>query len=435
MFIGIDASRAFLKNRTGIEEYSYQIIKHLRNKLADQQTRVVLYLRPNQAVDFDLPENWKIKIIKWPRFWTQLGLSLELLLRPVDALLVPAHTVPIIHPARNASPLFNNAVIWWIRKFFNSEEDWNYAHSLAGVSKNTIVVVHGLEYEFCPQAYSWAARLYMRWTIKKSCKWASKIISVSKNTKRDLMRLYDVPEEKITVIYEGYEENFEFLISNSESNIDKKTLKSNVLEFPSELISKGPTEFNEQNSKFLLFIGRIEQRKNIGNIVKAFEILKEKYDIQHKLVLAGRPGYGYADIRQEILNSKFKEDIYELGYISEQKKWELLKKAEVFLFPTQYEGFGIPILEAQSVSCPVVASDNSSIPEVVCDCDEVSSCDELSALLVDHKDPQDISKNIYRLLSEEDLKNAIITKGLKNIRRFSWDKCANEIAHEINGIA
>ncbi len=165
MTIGIDASRAFSKQRTGIEEYSYRVIENLRNYLPNE--KVVLYLRKNQEVDFELPKKWSVKKINCPRLWTQLGLSLEMLLHPVDVLFVPAHTVPFIHP------------------------------------KKTIVTVHGLEYEFCPTAYSWFERFYMRLTIKKSCAWASKIISVSENTKKDLIELYNVSEKKINVVYEG----------------------------------------------------------------------------------------------------------------------------------------------------------------------------------------------------------------------------------------
>ena len=134
MKIGIDASRAFIKNRTGIEEYSYQVIKNLRDKLKDRQ--VVLYVKKTYNLqlttyngvvkinDLELPKSWQIKVIKFPRFWTQLGLSLEMILHPVDVLFVPAHTVPAVHPARNATRLFNNSFVWYIRKFFNNKEDW-----------------------------------------------------------------------------------------------------------------------------------------------------------------------------------------------------------------------------------------------------------------------------------------------------------------------
>ncbi|HMN19475.1 MAG TPA: glycosyltransferase family 1 protein [Candidatus Moranbacteria bacterium] len=373
MRIGIDGSRAFLGNRTGIEEYSYQTIKHLaygqaglRDELKGQQ--VVLYVRKRQLPDFVLPSGWSIKSIGWPRFWTQLGLSWEMLLHPVDALFVPAHTVPFIHPQK------------------------------------TIVTIHGLEYEFVPQAYSLWERIYMRWSIKNSCRWAQKIVSVSENTKKDLRELYEVQESKITVVGEGFSDNLEFGISNSESNHD-------------DIVSK-IEKFKIQNSKFFLFVGRIEGRKNIGNIIRAFEILKEKKGILHKLVLAGRPGHGYQDIRSQIANCKYKEDIWELGYVGEEEKWALLKKAEVFVFPTLYEGFGIPLLEAQSVGCPVVAANNSSIPEVAGG----------GALLVDAQSPEEIAKAVYEIVSDENLRRDLADRGRQNVKRFSWEKCAGEIA-------
>jgi glycosyltransferase involved in cell wall biosynthesis len=239
----------------------------------------------------------------------------------------------------------------------------------------------------------------------------SGIISVSENTKQDLMKLYGVASEKIRVIYEGYdrERNFQFPISNFQinSNDQISNLQKN-------------TKYEILNTKYLLFIGRIEQRKNIENIVKSFVILKEKYNIPHKLILAGRSGYGYENIQILIsrLAKQIKNDIVELGYVDENKKWELLKMADVFVFPTLYEGFGIPILEAQSVGTAVVASDNSSVPEVAAD----------SALLIDPSSPEEIAESINLLISDKNVKNAIIEKGLENVKRFSWEKCAKEIA-------
>ncbi|NTV41006.1 MAG: glycosyltransferase family 4 protein [Candidatus Moranbacteria bacterium] len=377
MLIGIDASRAFLEKRTGIEEYSYQVIKNLRNELGFFE--VCLYVRKNQTVDFEIPANWKIKVISWHFFWTQAGLSLEMLFHPVDVLFVPAHTVPMIHP------------------------------------RKTIVTIHGLEYEFCQQAYSLWERIYMRISIRKSCHWASRIISVSENTKKDLMKLYKVPEEKIEVVYEGYdrERNFQFPISNFQKN----------------------AKYKIQDTKYILFLGRIEERKNIGNIIKAFEILKEKYNISHKLVLVGKPGFGYENLKSRIQNLKSKNDLIELGFVSEQEKWELLKKTEVFVFPTQYEGFGIPILEAQSVGCPVVASNNSSIPEVTTNYEQntnVRTTNEIptdcSAMLVDPQSPTEIAEAIFKIISNQTIKKDLIAKGLENVKRFSWEKCAREVA-------
>jgi len=358
--IGIDASRAFLKDRTGIEEYSYQVIKHLIKEIKNDQ--VVLYIRKNQKIDFALPENWKVKTIDFYYLWTQIGLSLEMLFHPVDVLFIPAHTVPCIHP------------------------------------KNTIVTIHGLEYEFCPQAYSFLERMYMRCSIKNSCQWAKKIIAVSENTKKDLMKLYKVSGEKAEVIYEGYSCNDKFPMTNDKSS-------------PND-------QFQILNTKYLLFIGRLEERKNIVGIIQAFEILKEQYKISHKLFLAGKPGFGYEKIKNEIANVNCTKDIVELGFISGEKKEELLKNADIFVFPSFYEGFGLPILEAQNAGVSVVSSNVSSIPEVA----------DGSALLVNPNNAEEIADAIHKLISDENFRNEIIKKGHVNVQRFSWEKCSHEIA-------
>lgn len=359
MLIGIDASRAFIKKRTGIEEYSYQVIKHLRQALESEQ--VVLYVRADQDADLDIPAAWKIKKLWAPRFWTQGRLSLEMLFHPPDALFVPAHTVPIIHP------------------------------------RMTVVTMHGLEYEFCPAAYAWFERWYMRLSIRFSCRVAPKIIAVSENTRRDLVRTYAVPEEKIRVIHEGYERNTEFQISNFKSNPNLKI---------------------RNDKPYLLFIGRLEERKNIVRIIEAFEILKERYHIPHTLVLAGKPGYGYSRIKDLKSKIEHREDIVELGYVSEEEKWDLLRGADAFLFPTLYEGFGIPVLEAQSVGVPVITSNTSSLPEVGGE----------GAVYVDPLSAESIAEGASRILSDRAFRDGILEKARRNIGRFSWKACAEAIA-------
>ena len=372
MVIGIDASRAFLKRRTGIEEYSYQVIKHLRDVLpADAE--VVLYVRKKLSfthgrlqknppeIDFTLPKNWRVRAIWAPRFWTQIGLSLEMLFQGPDVLFVPAHTVPLIPP------------------------------------KETVVTIHGLEYEYCKEAYSFWERIYMHYSIMWSCKVASTVICVSENTKKDVMKLYEVGEEKIEVISEGYENNFQFPISNFQTSINESS--------------------SQIKKPYRLFIGRLEERKNIVRIIEAFEILKEKYKVLHELVLVGKPGFGYERIQAKIQDSRFKIHIRELGYVTEEEKWELLRGADVFLFPTLYEGFGIPVIEAQSVGVPVVTSNISSLPEVAGD----------GAIFVDPFSTESIAQGICQVLSDQGLRSGIIEKATRNVGRYSWARCAREV--------
>ena len=356
MRIGIDGSRGFLKQRTGIEEYSYQVIKHLREKFSDDQ--VIVYLRAGQEIDFSLPKNWKVRRINFPFFWTQIGLSLELLLHPVDVLFVPAHTIPCYHP------------------------------------KNTIVTVHGLEYEIMPEAYSSWERMYMRFSIKNSCRWAKKIISVSRNTRQDLMSLYDISEEKINIVYEGYEKKG--TDAGAVVNVDKA-----------------------EQEPYFLFVGRLEKRKNIERMIASFDMFKDRYRTGHKLFLVGKFGYGEEDIKERIAGSKYKKDIVVLGFVSEQKKWQLFDAASVFLFPTLYEGFGIPVLEAQSRGVPVITSNVSSLPEIA----------NLSTILVDPKEPEFIAEAMRSLtIDGEKTRKELVLKGYENVKRFSWENCADLIA-------
>jgi len=383
MQIGIDASRAFLARRTGIEEYSYRLISHLRGPLRDE--RVVLYVRDGQEPDFALPVSWSVRTLRAPRLWTQGRLSIEMLLHRPDVLIVPAHTVPIIHP------------------------------------KRTIVVVHGLEYECSPESYSAWERFSMRLIIRFSVRVAERVVAVSENTKRDLMRLYRVPGEKITVVYEGRpDKNQELGIRNKEAGRghgeSERPMSRDFLPTTRNVLWEGGQAF--VGNPYILFVGRIEKRKNVRRIVEAFDILKRDHNIPHRLVLIGRPGYGYTEAEEAIRASDFRSDIVETGYVSEAEKSALLRDADVFVFPSLYEGFGLPVVEAQAAGVPVVTSRTSSLPEVALD----------GAVLVDPLDPASIATGIMRIVSDDGFRDAILQRGRKNVERFDWDSCAAAVA-------
>ncbi len=361
MRIGIDASRAFAKERTGIEEYSYQTIRSLTKYLTEQE--VTLYINPliNNLPDFDLPANWEVKPLKARLFWTQLRLSIEMLFRPPEVLFIPAHVVPLIHP------------------------------------KKTVVTVHGIEYEFFPYAYSLYERVYMRWSIKYSCRSAKTIIAVSCNTRNDLIKKYRIDKAKITVIAEGYE---------------RKTVHSKF-----GVILKNEIK-NLIGGSYIIFVGRLEERKNITGLIKSFNIVKSKYIPNLKLVLVGKWGYGRESIKNEIRRSPYKKDIILTGYVSFEKKYCLIKESSAFLFTSLYEGFGLPILEAQAAGVPVIASNVSSIPEVAGN----------GALLVNPNNFSEIADAIVKVLTIDNLRKELIQNGLRNAKRFSWDECARKIA-------
>jgi len=356
MKIGIDASRAFLKNRTGIEEYSYQIIKVLSEELKEHE--IFLYVKKQDGLKFK-NKNVKIREIKFYRFWTQIGLSLEMMINPVDVLFVPAHTVPFIHP------------------------------------ENTIVTIHGLEYEHCPESYSLYSKWLHRFFIKKSCSWAKEVIAVSKKTKSDLRRMYKISKNKIRVIYNGFDDKFKIVNQNEKFN-----------------------------NNYLLYVGRLEIRKNIQGIIESFEILKERYGYKGKLILAGRPGYGYLNLKSKIQNSKLKKFILEKGFVGEKEKWKLISNADVFLFPSFCEGFGIPILEAQSIGIPVVTSNYGPMDEVAGD----------ENILINPRSPKMMAELTNRLIKDEVFRQKVIDNGLENVKRFSWEKSGEGVGEVLLAI-
>lgn len=397
MKIGIDASRAFGDQRTGIEEYSYQVVKGLVSKI---RSELVLYVRPGDQlkIDFELPDNVRVEELSLMKGWTQLALSFQLLIDRIEILFVPAHTVPLIHP------------------------------------KKTIVTIHGLEYEHCPESYSWSSRFFHRFFIKKSCRWAMSLVAVSEKTKNDLVSLYNVPKQKIRVVYNGFlnEKSEEITGSNGFSKRkigvkENQNLKINWTDFrraknhsnlKGSFFSSPVHGLNlDQSERFLLFIGRLEERKNVRGIIRAFEIIKKDLAYPGKLFLAGKPGTGYKKIKEMITNSIFSNQIVELGFVREDQKWELLKKTDCFLFPSFCEGFGIPILEAQSVGTPIITSNLGPMNEVAGD----------QSVLIDPKNHQKIANLINKILVNKKFKETIIKKGFKNIKRFSWFKCTEEL--------
>jgi len=368
MLIGIDASHAFLEYRMGVEEYSYQIIKALAK--VDHKNRYILYLNgiKNKASiqEIKWPNNFKFENIPLKRFWTHLRLGFRARADRVDVLFIPAQAMPII-------PL-----------------------------SKTVVTLHGLEYEHYPESYSWKRRIYLKATTRYSLKHARSIIAVSRNTKNDLVKMYQGKPDKIKVVYHGFDAPFQ--ITNGVSSF-----------------SSLPTI----RKPYILALGRLEQRKNIVGLVKAFDQFKKESNWRGQLILVGKPGFGYQEIKKAITDSLFSKDIIQKGYVSEEEKWAYLKKSILFVFPSLYEGFGLPILEAFVAKVPVIASNVASIPEV-----GGSAC-----LYFDPKNIFEISKRISLVLGRQDIRERLIKKGYQRLQKFSWEKCSRETLQVLESAA
>jgi glycosyltransferase involved in cell wall biosynthesis len=263
----------------------------------------------------------------------------------------------------------------------------------------SILTVHDISFLVNKKFFSWRKNVW-HWfvNVKSLVKRFDKIVAVSENTKRDLMAICKVKEEKIKVIYSGILESFTRLDLNDPRVIKIKE-KYNLAK------------------PFILFLATIEPRKNIIGLVKAFEILKEnnKYsDLQ--LVIAGGQGWKALPIIKAIKSSLVQEDIIMLDYVGALDRVGLYNLAKVFSFPSFYEGFGFPPLEAMACGTPVVTSANSSLGEIVGD----------AGILVDPFNPESIALGLKTILDSEDLAKELSLRGVARARKFNWENTARE---------
>ncbi len=246
-----------------------------------------------------------------------------------------------------------------------------------------IVTVHDLSFEIFPQFLSLRRKLWHKIIQpKKLIQSADKVIAVSESTKNDLIDLYGIPENKIKTIYSG---------------VDQPTLK-----------------LRQAKENYILSLATFEPRKNIDSLILAFEKLVKKEGFKdYKLILAGARGW-----KTDQLKKLVRKDprIRVLGYVSESEKKELFAKAKLFVYPSFYEGFGFPPLEAMTYGTPVIASSAGSLPEVL----------ENAALYVNPDNIYDILKAMEYLLKSPELQEDFVQKGFKQIEKYNWEKCAQE---------
>lgn len=360
--IGIDASRAVKQNRTGTENYSWEIIRAMLQ--VDQKNRYRLYAPHLPGPDFGSFPNAEWKILPQQRLWSQLKLATEIRKNPPDVLFVPAHVVPL------------------------------------STSIPSVVTIHGLEYIYSPQSYSTIARQYLNFSTSVSVGKAKKIIAPSQWTKNDVVKHYRCPAEKIIVISEAYDtKNF---------NQSRKVGERPIAEL------------------YIFSIGRLEDRKNQLLLIQAVSLLaKEKQPI--KLVLAGKPGYGYEKIQAAVaaLSPQVQELIVMPGYVNNDEAARYLKHAAVFAYPSKYEGFGIPMLEAFGAGTPVVASNSSCLPEIAGN----------AAVLLPPENPLSWAAAISRILHQKPYADELRQKGFAQAAKFSWHKAAVETLKVLEDVA
>lgn len=402
MTIGFDASRAFVENRTGTENYSFELLKALAK--IDTENRYLIYLRPSQVSNpiksdsklksQNWPDNFQFKVINLKYLWTQIGLALRTFIDPLDVLFVPSHTLPLIRKP----------------------------------GLKTVITVHDLGAEYLPSLHQLKQAIYLKLMAYYQLKTASKIIAVSEATKKDLVKKIGIEGEKIQVVYEGVGD--EFRIENSKFRID---IQRSILR-----------RFGLENMKYFLFVGTIQPRKNLRRLIIAFknfldmrlyasssnakinderlmtEKNKKSLIINHKslfkLVLVGGSGWKSDPIYSLPEELGIREKVKFLGRVSDRELAALYNGAVALTYPSLFEGFGLPILEAFASGCPVITSNISSMPEVAGG----------AALLINPLNTNEIAGAMVKLADDDRLVNSLIKKGNIQLRKFSWEKSAKE---------
>ncbi len=363
MLIGIDASRATAVRRTGTENYSLYLIRELLALSGDHRVRLYFNRPPSAGL---LPSGAEWRIMPFPRLWTHLRLSQEMLATPPDLLFVPSHVLPLVHPRR------------------------------------CVVTIHDLGFHRHPEAHTLFQNLYLRWSTRYNATTATRVLADSEATRQDLIQFYGTPADKIDVVYPGHED--------LEPLTDPAALAAIRARYG-------------LSSSYLLYVGTLHPRKNLVRLVEAFASMLQAMASRPqplasdlKLVLAGQKGWLYDEIFGRVRKLGLTERVLFTGYVPPAELPALLSGALAFVFPSLYEGFGLPVLEAMACGTPVVCSDASSLPEVAGN----------AALLVDPLDTAAWAEALSQIAGDGELRRTLVDRGFQQVRRFSWRRCAEE---------
>lgn len=371
MKIGIDC-RMFSSRQTGIGRYTFELVENLLK--IDHKNHYVLFFNEAEFFNFQNP---------------RLNASH---LPTVKKILVNAHHYSFAEQLK-------------FLKILNKEklDLMHFTHFNAPIfyRRPSIVTIHDLTLHFFPGKkmntfiHRSAYNLAIRNVVKKS----KIIIAVSKNTKKDLEEVLKVPSEKIQTVYLGVNPEFKPIK-------DLKIAEPILREF-------------SIHQPFLLYNGVWRDHKNVKGLIEAFHILKTKYQYENlQLVITGRADAVYAPAIKELVSElKLQKDVIFPGFLSDEELVIFMSQAKAYVFPSFYEGFGLPPLEAMKCHTPVAASNTSSIPEI---------CGKENAVFFDPYKPEDIAEKIHTLLSDPELQQLLISRGAEQAKKFSWEKMAEE---------
>ncbi len=261
----------------------------------------------------------------------------------------------------------------------------------------SIVVIYDLSFVYHPEYTQEKNLPYMLKFVPRSIKKANQIITISKNSKHEIMEYYKVPEDKITIVNPAVDHA-----------VFKPQGRNSIA---------GATKRYGITKAYILSVCTLEPRKNLVGVLNAFDKLPENLKNKYSLVLVGGKGWLDGEIEAKYAQLASKYDLIKTGYIPDEDLPALYSGASVFVFPAFYEGFGMPPLEAMACGTPVITSNNSSLPEVVGG----------AAIMVKAEDNEELSKQIEHVLTDNQLAKSMREKGLMQAQKFSWQKSAREL--------
>ncbi|HBI33728.1 MAG TPA: hypothetical protein DEA43_00145 [Candidatus Moranbacteria bacterium] len=364
MKIAIHCADLDHKRIDGTRVYLYNMLKNFG--ILDKKDVFELYHRGDFNPRLTPPTfpNYAVKKLSFPFLWTQTCFAWKLLFDKPDVLWMAVHNAPIVR-----------------RK-----------------NLKVVVTIHDLAFKIFPEYFPKKDLTKLNILSDLAIKNADRIIAVSQSTKKDILKFYPkVSAEKITVIHHGFD---------TELFSQKKSIKES-----SAVLGNWKLEIGN----YILYVGAIQPRKNLGVLIEAFEKIKSaSWRTELKLVFAGAPAWQYEDTLEKISQSKFSGDIIVTGTIPFSDLPVLYQNAAAFVFPSLYEGFGIPVLEAMASGTPVILANNSSLPEVGGE----------AALYFETESSDDLAGCLERVLTDKDLSATMIQKGKSRAANFSWEKCA-----------
>lgn len=373
MRIGIDVS-PLLSQKSGVGYYVDHLVRHLVRLGADHHWSLfIIPGRKSSQVNLGLgllPDNCRIVRRHWPLPSRYTNLLLQL---PWQRLIT-------------------------VERFLGRVDLFHSTNFICFSQKEgkRVVTVFDLTFVLFPQYHPRYRVMVFKTFFHRSLELADKVIAISENTKQDLVDLMKVPEEKIAVTPLAASEIFKPVVAQEASRV----------------VSQYGATFRD----YFLYVGTIEPRKNLVRLLKAFEIFCSSHSRAPLLVLVGRTGWLSGNFYRALESSPWKKNIRLLGYVPETELPALYSGAIAMVYPSLYEGFGLPPLEAMACGTPVVTSNNSSLPEVTGD----------AAILVNPLEVNEIADALMRIVGDFSLQEQMRRKGLQRAKLFTWEETAKK---------